>query len=90
MPDIKELNKKVSLSLGAIIFSAVSLIIGTFTLTTIYNEFLFLQKDINKVERRFDTFKKEAIEKDARQDEKIETLQTDALLHKQDVDAENQ
>lgn len=86
MTDIRELNKKITVSIGALIFTAVSLIIGTFTLTTIYNEFLSLQKDINKVERRFDTYKRESIEKDTKQDIKIEGLQTESLLREQSTE----
>ena len=54
MADIKEFNKKIEISIGAVVFTVASIIMGTFSLTTIYNQFLFVQSEIIRVEGRLD------------------------------------
>lgn len=58
---VKEMNKSISVSIGALIFGAATIIVTTFSLTTIYNQFLLqdeLIRDthnaIDRVEGRLD------------------------------------
>jgi len=58
---VKEMNKSISVSIGALIFAAATLIVTTFSLTTIYNQFLLqderireIHSEISRVEGRLD------------------------------------
>jgi hypothetical protein len=54
MADPVELKEKRRISFGLMVWVCALLVVGTFTLTTIYNRFIFVEKEIQVISDRMD------------------------------------
>lgn len=55
MASVQEFNSKVEISIGAIIF----IIVSVFTLTTIYNRFETVNKELDQMREEFEQYKED-------------------------------
>lgn len=75
MGDIRELGNKVSVSVGLLVFAFVSVITATFSLTTIYNQFLLRDELIKNNAQRIEYVNGRVDKITKRNQERIEVLE---------------